>query len=155
MTPRDAIRFTGDRRTRPGSRDPAPIRSASGDPAHPLHIEGVTIRCPTPSARISFSLPDPAPVVVASSPAILGLSVLSVGAGAMLAGDLHRHRRLDRDVRRRARSTSRRSPTVAFTVTGMMPGDTNTQALTIANAGTATFRYAMSSDRDEHPRHRP
>ena len=27
----------------------------------------------------------------------------------------------------------------------MMPGDTNTQALTIANAGTATLRYAMVS----------
>ena len=37
------------------------------------------------------------------------------------------------------------SPTVAFTVTSMMPGDANTQALTIANAGTATLRYAMVS----------
>ena len=37
------------------------------------------------------------------------------------------------------------SPTVAFTVSNMMPGDTNTQALTIANAGTATLRYAMVS----------
>jgi hypothetical protein len=37
------------------------------------------------------------------------------------------------------------SPTVAFTVSNMMPGDKNTQALTIANAGTATLRYAMVS----------
>jgi hypothetical protein len=37
------------------------------------------------------------------------------------------------------------SPTVAFTVASMMPGDANTQALTIANAGTATLRYAMVS----------
>ena len=37
------------------------------------------------------------------------------------------------------------SPAVAFTVSNMMPGDTNTQALTIANAGTATLRYAMVS----------
>ncbi len=37
------------------------------------------------------------------------------------------------------------NPAVAFTVGNMMPGDTNTQALTIANAGTATLRYAMVS----------
>ena len=37
------------------------------------------------------------------------------------------------------------SPTVAFNVSAMMPGDANTQALTIANAGTATLRYAMVS----------
>ena len=37
------------------------------------------------------------------------------------------------------------SPAVAFTVSNMMPGDANTQALTIANAGTATLRYAMVS----------
>ena len=37
------------------------------------------------------------------------------------------------------------SPAVAFTVAGMMPGDTNTQALTIANTGTAQLRYAMTT----------
>ncbi len=37
------------------------------------------------------------------------------------------------------------SPTVAFTVTAMVPGDTNTQALTIDNAGTAPLRYALTS----------
>ena len=37
------------------------------------------------------------------------------------------------------------SPTVAFTVSAMMPGDANTQAMTIANAGTATLRYSMVS----------
>jgi hypothetical protein len=37
------------------------------------------------------------------------------------------------------------SPSVAFTVTAMVPGDTVTQGLTITNAGTATFRYAMSA----------
>jgi hypothetical protein len=36
------------------------------------------------------------------------------------------------------------SPVVAFSVVGMVPGDTNTQLLTIANAGTADLRYAMS-----------
>ena len=37
------------------------------------------------------------------------------------------------------------SPTVAFTVSAMVPGDNNTQALTIANAGTAPLRYALTS----------
>jgi spore coat-associated protein N len=37
------------------------------------------------------------------------------------------------------------SPTVAFTVTSMVPGDTQTAALTIANAGTAALRYALTS----------
>jgi hypothetical protein len=37
------------------------------------------------------------------------------------------------------------NPAVAFNVSGMMPGDASTQALTIANAGTATLRYAMVS----------
>lgn len=37
------------------------------------------------------------------------------------------------------------SPTVAFTVTNMLPGDSDTQALTIANAGTSQFRYAMTT----------
>lgn len=36
------------------------------------------------------------------------------------------------------------SPSVAFNVTGMIPGDSTTQGLTIANAGTADLRYAMS-----------
>lgn len=37
------------------------------------------------------------------------------------------------------------SPTVVFTVSNMLPGDSNTQALTIANAGTAQFRYALTT----------
>ncbi len=37
------------------------------------------------------------------------------------------------------------SPTVAFTVGNMMPGDSDTQPLTIANAGTAQLRYAMTT----------
>jgi len=37
------------------------------------------------------------------------------------------------------------SPAVAFTVTAMVPGDTNTQALTISNNGTAALRYALTS----------
>lgn len=37
------------------------------------------------------------------------------------------------------------SPAVAFNVGNMMPGDADTAALTIANAGTATLRYAMTT----------
>src|SRR5689334_3200906 len=38
------------------------------------------------------------------------------------------------------------SPSTAlFTVANMMPGDSNTQALTIQNNGTAQLRYAMST----------
>jgi camelysin-like metallo-endopeptidase len=37
------------------------------------------------------------------------------------------------------------SPAVAFTVSNMMPGDNNTQALTIANAGSAQLRYALTT----------
>jgi hypothetical protein len=37
------------------------------------------------------------------------------------------------------------SPSIAFTVTGMVPGDTVTRALTIDNDGTASLRYALST----------
>jgi spore coat-associated protein N len=37
------------------------------------------------------------------------------------------------------------SPTVAFTVSAMVPGDASTQALTIDNAGTAALRYSLAS----------
>ncbi len=37
------------------------------------------------------------------------------------------------------------NPTVAFTVTDMVPGDTDTAALTISNDGTADLRYALST----------
>jgi predicted ribosomally synthesized peptide with SipW-like signal peptide len=37
------------------------------------------------------------------------------------------------------------NPTVAFTVSAMMPGDDNTQALTIANAGTGALRYSLTT----------
>jgi len=37
------------------------------------------------------------------------------------------------------------SPAVVTAITGMMPGDSATSPLTIANAGNATFRYAMST----------
>ena len=37
------------------------------------------------------------------------------------------------------------NPTVFTTLSAMMPGDTNTQALTVTNGGTADLRYAMST----------
>ena len=37
------------------------------------------------------------------------------------------------------------SPAVAFTVANMMPGDTNTATMTIANAGTAQLRYSLTT----------
>lgn len=37
------------------------------------------------------------------------------------------------------------SPTVAFTISAMVPGDASTQALTIDNAGTAPLRYALTT----------
>ena len=76
--------------------------------------------------------------------AMLGLSVLSAGAGAFsLAIFTDTAASTGTFAAGTVDITS--SPAVAFTVTGMMPGDTNTQALTIANAGSATFRYAMTT----------
>jgi predicted ribosomally synthesized peptide with SipW-like signal peptide len=37
------------------------------------------------------------------------------------------------------------SPTVAFNVTDMLPGDTDTAAITVTNGGSGTFRYAMTA----------
>ena len=37
------------------------------------------------------------------------------------------------------------SPAVAFTLAAMMPGDANTQALTIANTGTGALRYSLTT----------
>src|SRR5439155_18366864 len=37
------------------------------------------------------------------------------------------------------------NPAVLTSITAMMPGDTNTQALTVTNAGTADLRYALSN----------
>lgn len=76
--------------------------------------------------------------------ALLGLSVLSVGAGAFSLAMF-----TDTAASSGSFATGTiditTSPSVAFTVTGMMPGGSDTQALTIANAGTASFRYAMTA----------
>ena len=76
--------------------------------------------------------------------AVLGLSVVGLGAGAMSLAILTDS----------AASTGTftsgtiditSSPTVAFTISAMMPGDADTQALTIANAGTGALRYSLTT----------
>ena len=75
--------------------------------------------------------------------ALLGLSAVSLGAGAMSLAIF-----TDSSTTTGTFSSGTvditSSPVVAFTVVGMVPGDTDTQLLTIANAGTAELRYAMS-----------
>ena len=76
--------------------------------------------------------------------ALLGLTVISLGAGAFSLA-------IFTDTAASTGSFSSgsiditSSPTVLVTVTNMMPGDSNTQALTIGNAGSAQFRYAMTT----------
>ena len=76
--------------------------------------------------------------------ALLGLSVLSVGAGAFSLA-IFTDTAASTGTFAAGTIDITSSPTVAFTVANMMPGDTNTQALTIANAGTAQLRYAMTA----------
>ena len=75
--------------------------------------------------------------------ALIGLSAVSLGAGAMSLATF-----TDSSVSTGTFSSGTvditSSPVVAFTVVDMVPGDTSTQLLTIANAGTAELRYAMS-----------
>jgi hypothetical protein len=76
--------------------------------------------------------------------ALLGLTILTLGAGAFSLA-------IFTDTAASSGSFASgsiditSSPTVAFTVSGMLPGDSDTQALTIANAGTSQFRYAMTT----------
>jgi hypothetical protein len=76
--------------------------------------------------------------------ALLGLTVVMVGAGAFSLAIF-----TDTAVSSGSFASGTiditSSPAVAFTVTNMLPGDANTQGLTIANAGTAQFRYAMTT----------
>ena len=120
----------------------SPLRLASGRPAHRTSSKGnQRVR-----DRARTNPPPTATGAVAADSwhALLGLSVLSVGAGAFsLAIFTDTAASTGTFAAGTVDITS--SPTVAFTVTGMMPGDTNTQALTIANAGTASFRYSMAA----------
>ena len=75
---------------------------------------------------------------------MLALSVISLGAGAMsLAIFTDTSASTGTFTSGTIDITS--SPTVAFTVGAMMPGDNNTQALTIANAGTGALRYSLAT----------
>ena len=76
--------------------------------------------------------------------ALLGLTVLTLGAGVFsLAIFTDSAASTGSFTSGSIDITS--SPTVAFNVSSMLPGDSNTQALTIANAGTSQFRYAMTT----------
>jgi len=76
--------------------------------------------------------------------AVLGLTTLSLGAGVFSLA-------LFTDTQDATGSFTAgtieltASPTVPFTVTDMVPGDTVTQALTILNDGTADLRWSLSS----------
>lgn len=75
---------------------------------------------------------------------LLGLTTISLGAGMFSLAVF-----TDSDASTGTFATGTvdivSSPTVAFAVTGMVPGDSTTQPLTIANDGTASLRYAMTA----------
>lgn len=76
--------------------------------------------------------------------ALLGLTALSLGAGAMSLA-IFTDSAASTGTFASGTIDVTSSPTVAFAVTGMVPGDATTQALTIANAGTAELRYSLTS----------
>jgi Camelysin metallo-endopeptidase. len=76
--------------------------------------------------------------------AVLSLSVVSLGAGAMSLA-IFTDSAASTGTFTSGTIDITSSPTVAFTVGAMMPGDANTQALTIANAGTGALRYSLTT----------
>jgi predicted ribosomally synthesized peptide with SipW-like signal peptide len=76
--------------------------------------------------------------------AVLSLSVVSLGAGAMSLA-IFTDTTTSTGTFTSGTIDITSSPTVAFTISAMMPGDNNTQALTIANAGTGVFRYSLAT----------
>ena len=75
---------------------------------------------------------------------LLGLTAVSLGAGAFTLA-IFTDTAASSGTFATGTIDIKANPVVAFTVGNMMPGDTNTEPLTIANAGTATLRYAMVS----------
>jgi len=75
---------------------------------------------------------------------VLGLSVVSLGAGAMSLA-IFTDSAASTGTFTSGTIDITSSPTVAFTVGAMMPGDNDTQALTIANAGTGALRYSLTT----------
>ncbi len=75
---------------------------------------------------------------------LLTLSVGTIGAGVFSLAIF-----TDTDTATGAFSTGTvdiaTTPTALFTVTGMLPGDSGSANLTVANNGTAQLRYAMTS----------
>jgi spore coat-associated protein N len=76
--------------------------------------------------------------------AVLGLSVVSIGAGVMSLA-IFTDTAASTGTFTSGTIDITSSPTVAFTVGAMMPGDANTQALTIANGGTGALRYSLTT----------
>lgn len=76
--------------------------------------------------------------------ALLGLSIVGLGAGALSLA-IFTDTAASTGTFASGTIDITSSPAVAFNVSGMMPGDQSTAALTIANAGTAQLRYAMST----------
>ena len=76
--------------------------------------------------------------------AVLSLSIVSLGAGAMSLA-IFTDSAASTGTFTSGTIDITSSPTVAFTVGAMMPGDANTQALTIANAGTGALRYSLTT----------
>jgi len=75
---------------------------------------------------------------------LLGLTTLSLGAG-MFSLAIYTDTDASTGTFDSGTIDIESSPTVAFTVSAMVPGDTTTQALTIDNAGTAPLRYALTA----------
>jgi hypothetical protein len=75
---------------------------------------------------------------------VIALSVVSVGAGAMSLA-IFTDTAASTGTFTSGTIDITTSPTVAFTVGAMMPGDASTQALTIANAGTGAMRYSLTT----------
>ena len=122
------------------ARDALPARPTLRlDPSPPPRSKGTTVS----ETELTMSAPDrPGARRRRLLACLLGLSVVSVGAGAFSLA-LFTDTAASTGTFAAGTIDITSSPTVPFTVTGMMPGDNNTQALTIANAGTATFRYSM------------
>lgn len=75
---------------------------------------------------------------------LLGLTTLSLGAG-MFSLAVFTDSDTSTGTFEAGTIDIESNPTVAFTVTGMVPGDFETQPLTISNDGSADLRYAMTA----------
>lgn len=75
---------------------------------------------------------------------LLGLTTLSLGAG-MFSLAIFTDTAASTGTFASGTIDIASSPAVLFTIGAMVPGDTNTQALTIANSGTAQLRYSLTT----------